>query len=1228
MKTPSGTGGGYRRKADQNTLGRNSRIRYSSYIPHDKRMVPHGSARLFQNNNRPSGKISQPDLNVPSVSIRFELNNDGINATTTSNNWKFWLSSVSALTGTLYTVYEDIEIPDANYSVSVQIISSISKQNLEVFTRPGANPVNLDGESFIDPTHRQKYFVARRFRISFYNLDNATPVYERSTEYTPYFCYSPVVGISSPAIDASILYGNAGTVFDLSCCTSSSTASKLVTRFDNITYSGNSNTELFQLQFNAASTTASDLGLISTPVPYQATSAFDPTNNAPPRFDLELTQTGGYVTENYAVNNLYAQFEPVAWPPQVTKTLGYGWDPSWENIPISPRSLTTFDISFARFELSQGQTSTNPWKSFNIDLTALNATNVASVGPNIQGQYVIWCLRSAKSTPTAYLAVTNTYEDPAVSVPVTMHSNILRIVNSAASDDIRGPIIGYIQAQWNYTGIGVHTAVDQTVHSAVPPYFNTINLTLQNQTNDEYDIVITGFDGFTAFNQNGASGETPYWTIELLITDGSSNILFEDNSVQYDGTIPFTLKHVSRLSGSSDLSWFPLNYTGVHNISITIKYTFETSWFVIPLYLAPLSSFIVHTAQNVLTTSSFTASSPAYTSSSVSILNETSVSFDVELTSLVADPTTTFDIEFEVVRPSNPNNLPEKTAAIVQVPGNTTNYTIYQADRLLQDTDWWRGDPNAHTFNVIVRVKYGNFVYNTHTVPTQVFPPALIWRFKGNSSCLSDIDGHGLTWVINNPNTAITYNANDIVLSGPGVNHDIRLYNTNNSIDDKCMDIGLFRNATFGVRMQAVVTSSAAVFNLRGKDPSTVNSGPWKTRLYSLLMYTNQLSAAGHRTSGIFQNSNSSVTPPIVGGQTVIQEASATHGYNFAYNNVTSNYPQSEFAIMRTYETGITGHLRAPGTSTRFATSNFTDQFFVKDSGGGGRTPLNVVGNTTSHVYDNDNEGVGFVGGTHLIDPAGVTRSSASFGTVTGYNGVTSGSQDANYLEAVFYNSGGKLEGIYLYPHTIAIPQDLIGINQLTNSQILAQSSYAVIQGNNYDVKRAFDNNYAVGAYRDWMAYDVNELRLWAWIDLEKVRFVSKVRLWQVAAVPYNQDRVKNVKLYITNDITQATGQWQGSHFFDFSDATHRANCDLYYTNSSGVYVSYDAVNDYDDVGHEFNDPTLAITNSVSTGYWEFDFDNSYFPSSDRLGRYLYIRFDERYAGGQPRIAQAQVIGY
>lgn len=606
MKPPSDKmGGGYRRKADQDTLGRNSRLRYS-YLPSDPRMIPYSSARLRENQNKPIGRTLKSDMGKNTVAANFDLSNydNGVHPSKFERVFDVLITDVSALVGTLYRIEVELEVlanpvlGTSAYSQTLLLATSIGRTyiNSQIdstgYLRIGGAEYQITSQA-----HKHQTFQARRIRVLCYNIDSGSPVLEAKSDFTEYFCYSPVVGIVSP-IDASIVYdGQVSTVFDAN---SFSTNSKIVSRFENISYTGDSYTRLFKLRFEAESTSST-----STQVVYTETIAFDPTNNPVPLFELELLQPDGPIYENYMVNNLNVRLEPAEWPSAVRRQLGYGWDIAWESAAnMSPSSLTTFNIIDAEIRLIAGQTLTNPnpWKFFKIQLDSLNATNVASVGNNIDSNYIIQTLRSGKNQYSEYIALVAN-EDPATSAPTVLHNNVLRTYG-ATGDDIQGPVIATLRTQWTYTGVCVlnkHPIYDQV---AVPPYFNTISLQIQNENESGYDIVVTAFDAFTAFNQNGASGETPFWTIELTITDNSANLLYQQTT-QYDGTVPFPLKQVSRSTNSPDLSWFPTTYSGTHNISLFVKYSFATNGFILPINTIPASPFVLYSAGNLLTTNAF-----------------------------------------------------------------------------------------------------------------------------------------------------------------------------------------------------------------------------------------------------------------------------------------------------------------------------------------------------------------------------------------------------------------------------------------------------------------------------------------------------------------------------------------------------------------------------------------------------------------------------------------------
>lgn len=617
MKPPSSVmGGGYRRKADQETVGRNSRVRYD-YLAFDKRMIPYSSARLRENVNRPNERSIKPDMGQPfgqTVAANFDLPNNGILPNSYSRLFDVLVTDISALTGTLYRIETQIEIlantvlGTSAHTQNVVLASSIGRAFLQSQIDNQGYHRFTGAEYSLPTTHKQKLFQARRIRALFYNIDSGSPVLEETSAFTEYFCYSPTVGIGS-TINASINYSTPNnTVFDSA---NNSATARIFTRFDNIQFTGDSDNQLFKLVFNAQSTTGTP-----TKVFYTDSHAFYPANGVT-GLEQELLQPDGPILENYSVNNHDVDFIPVAWPPIVKKELGYGWDPTWYSAAsVSPSVITTFYINYAVVKLVAGNTaSDNIFKFFDIQMDSIVGTDFANVGTTIEGSYTIETLRSGQSNyQTVASNIQTSPLNPAVTTPATLHSNALRTLTSNPADDIRGPIVANLYTTWSYTNTQIMNFYDLFNAIAVPPYFNSISMAIQNETQAGYDIVVTAYDGFTAFNQNGASGETPYVTCELFIKDAGSNktLLYSDLNILLTGyslsNTPFTIKQVDRSAGSPDLSWFPANYTGGHTIDINLKYTFSTSGYSSFLQSQVLSSqvtapFLLYSSNNLLNTS-------------------------------------------------------------------------------------------------------------------------------------------------------------------------------------------------------------------------------------------------------------------------------------------------------------------------------------------------------------------------------------------------------------------------------------------------------------------------------------------------------------------------------------------------------------------------------------------------------------------------------------------------
>ena len=739
MKPPSDKmGGGYRRKADQDTLGRNSRLRYS-YLASDPRMIPYSSARLRENQNKPIGRTLQADMGEGTVAANIEMAANGLLPNSYSRLFDVLVTDISALSATNLRIEAEIEIL-ANpvlgtpaHTQTVLLATNIGRAFLQSRIDSTGFHRFISAEYQIDIARRQKLFEARRVRVLFYDNDGSSPVLDRTTAFTEYFCYSPVVGIGS-TINASINYSTPNnTVFDSA---NNSATAKIVTRFDNFAFTGDSDNQNFQLRFDAQSTTGTP-----TKVFYATSHVFNP-NIGLTGVEVELLQPDGPIYENYSVNNHDVDFFPVAWPSVVKKQLGYGWDPAWDSAAsVSPSVITTFYINYAVVKLVAGNTaSNNVFKFFDIQMDSIAGTDFANVGARILGDYTIETLRSGQSNySTVASNIQQSPLNPAATTPATLHNNALRTLGNPA-DDIRGPIVANLYTTWSYTNTEVMNFYDMFNAIAVPPYFDSISMAIQNETQAGYDIVVTAYDGFTAFNQNGASGETPYITCELYIRDSASaTVLYQDLNIQLTGyslsNTPFTVKQVDRSTGSPDLSWFPKTFTGGHSIDINLNYTFATSGYSSFLQTQILNSqvtapFALYSASNLLSTIQFSPYHPDVTGFTADIANPSNFAYDIRLTSFTGftaftgneNPEYTFDLIFR--NGSTTVHTETVTWDTSVYPPSSLPYVLYTTDRAFTDAAWWtHNSTGSHTIEIVLKYVFTGSAYtHTYNLNTSVGP--------------------------------------------------------------------------------------------------------------------------------------------------------------------------------------------------------------------------------------------------------------------------------------------------------------------------------------------------------------------------------------------------------------------------------------------------------------------------------------------------------------------------
>lgn len=357
---------------------------------------------------------------------------------------------------------------------------------------------------------------------------------------------------------------------------------------------------------------------------------------------------------------------------------------------------------------------------------------------------------------------------------------------------------------------------------------------------------------------------------------------------------------------------------------------------------------------------------PSFTSATASIANQTNVSFDIQLATLVADSGFTYSIDLAIRR----SGITRKTVTGISFnnTSHTIPYTLYSPDRIDQDVDWWSGVTTDHFFGVNMTIKFGSYEYVTYTnaALTATIKPALIWRFKGSNGSLVDRDGHGFTWAAES-GTSLSWDSTK--LTANGTTPELRILNTNSNLSNKLSSLNLLRNVRWSIKMAAQTGTGNDVFNCGGWDPNA--TAPWRDRYFNLSMYGDVCTIHARRTTGTVTSTGSSI---------------ASNSYNFlvnrADNNWGSNFSKIDFEDMREYTIDLRG-------KSNTSTNSLDDSWiFIDGVQKEGPTP------TINHVFDEDNSGAGFVGST------------------TGFGS----SQADNYLYLKWHLSAGTIEHIYAVP--------------------------------------------------------------------------------------------------------------------------------------------------------------------------------------------------------------------
>tara|TARA_R100000900_G_scaffold27837_4_gene21925 strand:+ start:6390 stop:9458 length:3069 start_codon:yes stop_codon:yes gene_type:complete len=196
MKPPfSNMGGGYRRKADQDTLGRNSRLRYSTYVPFDKRMMPLSNARIYANSNKIVGSRQNTGNSLGGTAVPSLVSWTPTAVTTVNlDTWRYvvnWQIQNPAITPISYTVKaktsnNTLITFGTTYTASQSATSTETAQSIDIvnglpvpdIAQPGQNTFQIQ---FINNADNSIIFTYTTPAVNLYDFSNISQTVANST---------------------------------------------------------------------------------------------------------------------------------------------------------------------------------------------------------------------------------------------------------------------------------------------------------------------------------------------------------------------------------------------------------------------------------------------------------------------------------------------------------------------------------------------------------------------------------------------------------------------------------------------------------------------------------------------------------------------------------------------------------------------------------------------------------------------------------------------------------------------------------------------------------------------------------------------------------------------------------------------------------------------------------------------------------------------------------------
>lgn len=754
MKPPSSNmGGGYRRKADQDTLGRNSRIRYSTYVPFDKRMTPASNARIYANTNKVrgtnimsnimSGDITSGVFEIISKTHNSTYNNDATewelefdwtveNAGSVPINYEMQLAIIDRSThvlgniGEVYTAdassqtdeaSETVTVPTGgsggNFNAYLQAVEDgtskvLGRSDIFAITLIDATVTSSDVD-FDMPAHRQTDVVVSSLvgnSTIDYTIVYRLEKYDGTTTYTytaggATDLLANLVGTQTNLWSAvNDLYHRRKVQIDLVYQGYTYTSAWST----NFCYPPTTNITTFATSLQDADIKFSDFKITVDSIAYTGTDttwwiqveAILPGDFATAIVAGSPTNLNSWVASKTSGFTVSAPYSPGQ---EITSIRRMMYPSNWMVGEVPLTAKAGFDVD------NWTPTSGGLGPIYYPTVTATSFTLAAQSSPwigfdcffqSITGTHLPGTFDFGVTVYTVIAGSITTEPTQNVNMDPQSSPGTLAYAYARTTDGPVKYLIDSVITRLN--GDIYHTNGVDGTPIFLPPSFMSWTMSATDITHDGYNIKLTAFSGFTEF----VLSMTNSYEIELVIKDGGGTLHTETVTwTPSTDTLPHTLFSPNRTTHSS---WFNGN-AQTHAIDANLFYNFNHDG-------GP--GLVASKSQTDIVTG--VAIPPAVYGLTVDIANPSNFSYDIRLTSFTgftaftgsSNNEYTFDIIFKngatTVHTETVNWDPSANPVSISSP-----HVLYTTDRAFTDASWWtHNSSGTHTIDILLKYEYND----------------------------------------------------------------------------------------------------------------------------------------------------------------------------------------------------------------------------------------------------------------------------------------------------------------------------------------------------------------------------------------------------------------------------------------------------------------------------------------------------------------------------------------